>query len=178
MQAKLTDKHVRLITETAVKTALDHLEKQKLEEDKKKYDRRLRNIKLLLRNYRSFVNHVEDIKIAIDDLNEKLELDDLETDEFAVRSIKKSKERTLAIVKYINKMIEVYKFMCEQSGDIEDQRRYQVVYEMYISEKKLTAKEIAIGHSVHARTIYKDVDRACETLAVLVFGVDGVRLYR
>ncbi|UTW69883.1 hypothetical protein KHA80_03055 [Anaerobacillus sp. HL2] len=44
-----------------------------------RYDRRLRNVKLLLRNYRSFVNHVEDIKLAIEDLNGKLDLDELDT---------------------------------------------------------------------------------------------------
>lgn len=36
--------------------------------------------------------------------------------------------------------------------------------------------ESSEGQSTHSRTVYKDVDKACETLAVLMFGVDGLKL--
>ena len=164
----------KISAETAVQEALKFLEKERQKEQKNKRDRRLRNIKLLLKNYRSFATHCQDIKLELNELDRKLELDILDTDEFAISSIKRSKELTLTMVKYINKTIEVYKIICEKSDDPESVRRYQVIYDMYISEPKKTAKEIASGHSVHTRTIYKDIDKACETLVVLMFGVDGV----
>ncbi|PTY77365.1 hypothetical protein B5V89_14895 [Heyndrickxia sporothermodurans] len=173
---KLSEKQIEMISKTAASTALEFLERERQRQEKEKQDRRLRNVKLLLRNYRSFANHSADVKLEIDELNKKLELDELETDEFAIESIKRSKKRTLAMVKFINKMIEVYRIMCEQSGDPESLRRYQVVYDLYIGEPRKTAKEIARGQNVHQRTIYKDVNKACETLVVLMFGVDGVKL--
>lgn len=168
---KLTDEYVVLISKTAIETYENH----KKQQEKKRHDRRLRNIKLLLRNYRSFVKHCKDIKLEIDDINEEIELAFLDSEEFKLESIKRSKEKTLVMVRYIDKILAVYKLMCEQSGDPEEIRRYQTVYQFYISDTKMTAEEVAAGHSVHKRTVYKDIDNACKTLAVLMFGVDGVK---
>lgn len=172
--AKISQKHLEVITETAVKTALEHLEKHKKEEEKKNYDRRLRNIKLLLRNYRSFIKHVDDVKLDIKELDEQLVLDDI--DEYSIKTIKQSKEKTLILIRYIQKMMKVYKFMCEQSSNPEDLRRYQIIYDMYISEEKKTAEEIAQGHFLHRRTVYKEINKASETLSVLMFGADGIKV--
>lgn len=169
---KLNEKAIEVIA----RTTIEYLEEERKKQEKIKHDRRLRNIKLLLRNYRAFVNHCEDIKLEINQLNKKLELDEIDTDEFAIRSILNSKERTLAMVKYINKTLEVYRILCEKSDDPEELRRYRIIYGLYISDEKKTAKDLAEGHSVHPRTIYKDIDRACETLVVLMFGVDGLKL--
>ncbi|UTW68658.1 hypothetical protein KHA80_14270 [Anaerobacillus sp. HL2] len=57
----------------------------------------------------------------------------------------KSKERTLAMVKYINKTLEVYRTICETSEDPEEIRRYEMVYGMYIFEDKKTAKQLVAG---------------------------------
>lgn len=173
---KLTEKHVELISRTAAQVAFQHFEQEKKLRDKKENDRRLRNVKLLLRNYRAFTVHCADVKLEINELNDQLDLDEFDTDEFAIRSVMKSKEMTLAMVKYINKTLEIYKIICNKSEDPEDKRRYQVIYEMYISDNKKTAKDIATGHSMHLRTIYKDINKACEALSVLMFGVNGIRL--
>lgn len=172
---KLSEKHIEQIAATAVKIALEYLEKEKQLQEKSKRDRRLRNVKLLLKHYRSFSTHCADIKLEINELDSKLELDELDTDEFAVESIKRSKERTLAMVKFINKMLKVYKIMSEQSSNPEDLRRYQTVYNLYISDNKKTVDEISEMHKINRRTVYKDVDKACETLSILIFGVDGIK---
>ncbi len=166
------------VAAVAVKTALEFLEKENKDREKRKHDRRLRNIKLLLRNYRSFVNHCQDIKLDIQILNDRLELEELDTDEFAIESIKRSKERTLVMVRFINQMMNVYKIMSEQSHQPEDYRRYQVVYGMYVSEDRLTVDDISAMHNISRRTVYVDIDKACETLSVLMFGIDGIKLYR
>ena len=175
MQLKLSEKHIKLISEAATQAAIKAYKEETEREKAAKHDRRLRNIKLLLRNYRAFAKHCEDIKLEINQLDKKLQLDEIDTDEFAISSIKRSKERTLAMVKYINKTLEIYKILCDKSDDIEEKRRYQVVYDLYISDSKLTAQDVAVCHSVHLRTIYRDVDKACEALVVLMFGVDGVK---
>lgn len=173
---KLTDKQLKVITEIASETAIKAYKDEIMQERKRKHDRRLRNVKLLLKNYRSFVKHTEDIKLDILELEEKLELDDIDTDEFKIESIKRSKEKTLAMINFINKMLAVYKTICEEEGE-EAKRRYQVIYDLYIVEEKITVKKVAEGHSLHYRTVYKYVDKACKDLSVLMFGVDGIKFY-
>lgn len=171
--AKLDEKYIAVIA----KTTLEYLDKEKEKREKKRHDRRLRNVKLLLKNYRVFAKHCEDIKLEINELDEKLELVDLDTDEFKLESIKRSKERTLAIVRFVNKMLKVYQLMCEQSNKPEEARRYETIHYLYISADKKTAEEISALQSVAVRTVFLDVEKACKDLSGLVFGVDGVRFF-
>lgn len=172
---KLTEKDLEVITRTAAVAALEHLEMAKQKQQKEKHDRRLRNVKLLLRNYRSFAAHVAEIKLDINELDEKLELEELDSDEFKLLSIKRSKKKTLAMVRFINKMLVIYKTMCEQTGKPEDIRRYETVYKMYIAEVKMTAEEISEMHNTAVRTTFNDIEKASKDLTVLIFGVDGIR---
>lgn len=162
--------------EVIAKTTLEFFRQEEEKQQQKKFDRRLRNIKILLKNYRSFVNHCIDVKMEIDVLNEKLNLDSLDTDEFAVEAIKRSKERTLAMVKFINQMLSVYQVMCNQSSHPEVSRRYLIIHDLYIADRKKGIEEICALHKIAKRTVYKDIDKACEALAVLMFGIDAVRL--
>lgn len=167
---ELTDEHVILIS----KTAIESYENHKKQQEKKKHDRRLRNIKLLLRNYRSFVKHCKNIKLDIAEIDEEIEWAALDSDEFKLESIKRSKEKTLAMVQYIDKMLAVYKVMCEEEG-AEAKRGYQVIKALYIDHPKMSVKELSDVHFISERTIRRDRERVCEALAVLMFGIDGVR---
>ncbi len=174
---KLSEKQLEVISKTAAQAALEHLEKERQKQEKEKRDRRLRNTKLLLRNYRNFKRHCESIPEELKNLDEYLELDELGKEDLAVESIKRSKKRTMAMVKFIDKMLAVYKIMCEMSDKEEDKRSYQTIYLLYISDKKLSASEIATCHNTDIRTVYRDVDRACKALSALIFGVDSIRFY-
>lgn len=172
---KLNENAIEIIARTAAKAALEYAEKEKKKQEKLRYDRRLRNIKLLLRNYRSFVKHCSEIKLEINELDEMFDLAELASDELKIMSIKKSKEKTLAIVKFINKMLKVYEVTCEESGKGEEIRRFQVIYHMYISPERKTAEEISAMHNIAVRTVFIDIDKACKDLAVLIFGVDAIK---
>jgi hypothetical protein len=176
LNQKLLEQVAKISAETAVQAALDYLEKEKQKQQKAKRDRRLRNTKLLLKHYRSFVLHCQDAKAELERLADPKVLNDLDTDEFAVESIKRSKERTLAMVKFINQMLEVYRIFCERSGRPEEIRRYNTIHMMYIANEKSTAEQIAERHKIDVRTVYKDVNKACEALSALIFGVDGIRM--
>jgi hypothetical protein len=170
----VNQKTIDQITKIAVQTALDYLEKEKVKQEKQKHDRRLRNIRLLLKNYRSLVRHCGDVKLEIDKLDEKLELGLLDSNEFAIESVKRSKKRTLAMVKFVTRMVKAYEKMCEAESE-EALRRYRSVYYLYISDERKTAKEIATCHKTDIRTVYRDVNNSLEPLSVLMFGVDGLR---
>lgn len=165
-------KLIERVTKIAAQTVIEHLDKEK----RPKRDHRLRNIKLLLRNYRNFVAHSEEVQEELTALQKAKELDTLYEEEFTIESIMRSKQRTLVLVQLMQRMLEVYQIMCEKSGDPAEERRYKIIYEMYISDDKKTADEIARGHFIDRRTVFKDINKSCETLSVLMFGVDGIRL--
>lgn len=175
-QARIDPETAEVITKAAVQTVMTYLETERVKQQKAKRDRRLRNTKLLLRNYRSFKLHCADVEADLDRLEDPDGLEELDTEEFAVAAIKRSKERTLAMVRYIDHMLEVYRIICERSGKHEDLRRFKTIHAMYIEEPKKTAEEIAECHQLDIRTVYRDIGDACKSLSSLIFGIDGVRM--
>ncbi|QRG66941.1 hypothetical protein [Brevibacillus choshinensis] len=173
-QQALSPEMIKEISRAAVQAAMEFQEKEKQKQQTNR-DRRLRNIKLLLKNYRNFKKHCDTRGIELDNMDDTWMLKELGAEELALDSIKRSKVRTKLMVKFIDRMIAVYRIMCEQSGREEDKRIYQSIKLLYLDEERSTAKEIAICHKTDTRTVYRDVDKACEALASLIFGVDSIR---
>lgn len=172
---------IRIAADAGAKAALEAFEKEKNKAVKGRHDRRLRNTKLLLRNYRTLKSHCENAiyeracivgenMSAIDILDF---LDDFLPDEsLYVESIKRTTERTAIILAHIDEMMRVFEFLCHQSGRLEDERRYRVIKALYIEESDKAVEEVAADEFVDQRTIYRDVNISCEKLSALLFGAD------
>ena len=171
---------VRLAAEAGAKAALETIEKEKQKERKSRHDRRLRNTKLLLRNFRMFKEHCRNAVFEVSQLDENaIDILDLMwnrtgSDNF-VESIKKSAQRTAIIMQHITDMLGLYEAYCFRSGKPEDSRRYRVIDAMYIADEPLTPAQIAEHEDIDVRTVYKDVDAAAEKLSALIFGIDGLK---
>lgn len=171
---------LQIAAEVGARTALDRFEAERQREAKELMDSRLRNTKLLLRNYRLFKAHVENAVYDPEtDLNPLEIIRDLmkpgRSGSVVVESIKKSAARTAIIVDHIETMIRIYQAYCLTSNGADDLRRWRVVEGLYISDEKKTVPELARAEGVVERTIYKDIDAACDTIAPLMFGIDGLR---
>lgn len=157
--------------------AIQEYEKQRQQNEQKKLDRRLHNTKLLLKNYRNFKKHcteLEDELLVLDNPEHDI-MAYLDSDEFALESIKRSKRRTLAMVKFIDRMIGVYEVICQKDTEKDSMRYFDTIKKLYIDEPKMTFEKVAECHFVHTRTVRRDVDEAVKALTVLIFGVDGIR---
>lgn len=174
MNQRLAEEVTKLSAETAVKAAIEFLEKEKQKQQKEKRDWRLRNTKLLLKHYRSFVSHVEGAKEKVTAHDYADAMESLYTSEIALESIKRSTQRTTVMVQFVERMLAVYQATCETSVHPEDLRRYQIIHAMYISEEKTTAEQIAKCHFIDLRTVYRDINEASKALSVLIFGVDAI----
>lgn len=143
-------------------------------------DRRLRNTKLLLRNYRMFKSHAQNAVYSAQEVDEdEFDITDLMSERYSdsdmfVESIKQSVLRTVTIVDHVTTMLKLYEMYCRASGNPEDIRRWNVVYELYVDETPKTIKQLANEYVCAERTIYRDIDDACEKLAALIFGIDGI----
>ncbi len=168
--------------EAGVRAAMDYLAEEKERARKSRYDRRLRNTRLLLKNYRSFKRHAQGAIFNIKQAKENPIdiLDGLDSamldDNLYVEGIKKSQQRTIVILHHVDEMLRYYRISCEQSGKDEDMRRYRVIMATYIDEPKISALEIAEKENIEARTVYKDISNAVKPISALIFGIDSIKI--
>lgn len=158
---------VNYIVKLATDRALTFYKEQLEQEKAKKLDKRLKNTKLLLKNYRYLKQHTDSIRLEIDELNEILIMDEVNTNVTAeVESIKRSKRRTIIMIKYVEKMLEIYESINE--------RRHNIIMSTYINEEKKSVKDLADYYQVTPRAIYKDINFSVNEIASLLFGVESL----
>lgn len=179
--SRLMEQAIREGVEAGVKAGTDYIEAQRRQARKNRYDRRLHNTRLLLKNYRRFQAHVnEGVSGKQIDESAISILDGLDEysyhDSLYIESIQRSQERTAIILQHIDKMLEYYRIDCEQNGTEEDVRRYRVVMATYIEEPRKSSQEIADAFGVERRTVYRDINLAMKQLTALIFGIDGLRI--
>lgn len=164
------------------KEALKTFEQERKKEYIGRADRRLRNTKLLLRNYHMLKEHAEKSVFGRTQMEESA-LDILESmmsiyeSEVVIESIKRSATRTAVIVSHIETMFGLYAVYCDRSinRDI-DMRRYETLWDMYMAKDTLSPKEIAEKQNISRDTVYNDLRIAIEKLTALIFGVDGLNV--
>lgn len=164
------------------KEALKTFEQERKREQGRRASRRLKNTKLLLRNYHMLKEHAENSVFGRTQMEESA-LDILESmmsmydNEVIIESIKRSATRTAIIVAHIDTMFGLYAAYCDKSSNRQiDRRRYEVVWDMYMADRTLTVKEIAEKQHLSRDTIYDDLKVAIERLTSLIFGVDGLNV--
>ena len=165
------------------KEALKAFEQERKKEFSSRSDRRLRNTKLLLRNYHMLKEHAQNSVLGRPQMEESA-LDILESmmtmydNEIIIESIKRSATRTAVIVSHIETMFGLYAAYCDnsQNRDI-DMRRYEVIWDMYMATDTLSVKEIAEKQHISKDTVYSDLRVAVERLTALIFGVDGLNVH-
>ena len=146
-------------------------------------DRRLRNTKLLLRNYHMLKDHAGQSVFCRTQMEESA-LDILESmmsmydNEVIIESIKRSATRTAVIVSHIETMFRLYYSYCDNSATRElDMRRYNTVWDAYMADTPLSVSEIAKKQHISKDSVYMDIRVSIEKLTSLIFGVDGLKMH-
>lgn len=147
-------------------------------------DRRRRNTKLLLKNYRMFKQHCTGA-VYIDEEGENdgreeesaLELLDMmlqRHNAITVESIRTSCRRTKIMIRHIDTMLDLYEDYCNRSGSLTLQRGMRIIKAMYIQQEPISAAQLAETENVTVRQIYRDHDSAIEKISALMFGIDAL----
>lgn len=166
-----------------VRRAIETIESEKQLVNEIKYDNRIRNTKLLLSNYRNFEKHIEEAVYTEQQLNTEETYDVLDRmgfnvdryDKTIVESILKSKKRTEIIISHIDTILRAYMLKAKESNDVELKRRADVVYALYCSKVGCKMDQIADDFHASISTIKRDRDRAVKEIAILMFGIDGIK---
>lgn len=117
------------------KAAAEVIAKERQKERESRYDRRLGNTELLLKNYRMFKEHCSRAVFDASQLDENaIDILDLmwgRDGKNFVESIKKSAQRTQIILRHIDEMLDAYAGLCQLSGREEEMRRMRSVFALY-----------------------------------------------
>ena len=176
----------QVVTEGVARGIKKGIEQAKSEErlrEKITYDTRIKNTRLLLKNYRNFVKACKQATFTEKELEtatvEEV-LDKLFCQSYdevtVVQSILTSKKRTEIILTHIERIINFYIFEAEQSKNDEKIRKAHILNDLYV-EGKYKPKINAMSEKYHIseRQIRRDANSAIEEIAVLMFGIDGIR---
>lgn len=176
----------QIVTDGVARGIKKGIEQAKNEErlrEKITYDTSIKNTRLLLKNYRSFVKACKQATFTEKELEtatvEEV-LDKLFCQSYdevtVVQSILTSKKRTEIILTHIERIINFYIFESEQSKNDEKIRKAHILNDLYV-EGKYKPKINAMSEKYHIseRQIRRDANSAIEEIAVLMFGIDGIR---
>jgi len=159
--------------------AADTLREEYSKQEKQRKDRKLHNVRLLLSHYQDFMDHTSEAvyssaQIEDDDLLESIMTMKNVDDEVIVESILRTNRRTQVMLAHIDKAIHTFQIWANDSGRRE-QRQLKVIEDYYMRSPRKSMKELAEEHGVSKATIHSDIKDAEERLAVLLFGMDGLK---
>ncbi|EAC8350572.1 hypothetical protein [Listeria monocytogenes] len=163
---KLNKNDIRLIVKTVKEVNRDELNDKKRERKNWK----LRNVRLLMTNYRLLKRYCNDVTDQIDVIESILE--EVGRESLILHSINDNKLKTQAMMKHVDNVLHVYKDNCV-NGNLEDKRRYKLLYEFHVKEPPLPTKIICEKYNISRASLYRELKRSYETIVILMFGIDS-----
>ena len=103
-------------------------------------------------------------------------LDQVRKEEFNLTFTNKNRIITGMIMNHVDVQLENYKKECAKSRVPEIARRYRVVEMLYLREKPMKVDEVADAEMIDKSNVYRTLEKAYEDLAVLFFGVEGLKV--
>lgn len=140
------------------KLAAEEVLAQREDAMREELDARYHDVVLLMKNYRKLKAHYAHAS------PETLE----------VSCICSMHRKTKLMMSHVDKMITAYKAMCTESESPDEKRRWNALYMRYLSEKRMSVDEIADTLHIDKRTFYRDISKAQEDMAVLLFGIEAI----
>lgn len=166
----------RIAAEAGAAKAIEVYEAKEAARRKSNEDKKFKNVKLLLKEYRNLRAYADNALCDTSQLNdliirELVGFSDYE--KYKVESIKNQIVTTKTIMEHVQTMLDLYKLRCTSSSREDLQRRWRVIEAAFITgESAPTYEEIAEQEFIELRTVYRDIDKACKDLSNLIFGID------
>ena len=149
------------IAEIARVAAVEVLSKKEEMLDEE-FDARYQDVKLLMANYRKLKAHYSHVS----------------PETLSVNAICAMHSKTGLMMSHVDKMLVAYEAMCKEAGDSDEARRWDAVYLRYINPARLSVDDIAAELHVDKRTFYRDIGKAMDDLAVLLFGIEAIGTWK
>lgn len=147
-----------------IKEAIREYRKEEQNKAKKNIEH---NTKLLMKNYNSFQQFVDNAITSAKDLD--INIEGLEPDELYIYSIKKSKTRTILMLAQIDVALDLLK---RKQKRLKTMIKYKAFKRFYIDEK--TIRDIAEELHCSELTIRRYINEMTQNLGIYLFGADGL----
>lgn len=134
---------------------------------KQQKDKRLHNTRLLMKNYNTLKNHLENVNEDIKEFELEVEMDS--KDNIWIMSIARSKMRTAKMIGYLESAMYITKDKFNKNYESEKYR----AFELYYIDKK-TNEEIQEELNCGKNSPKKWSDLIIEELNVLLWGIDAL----
>lgn len=168
-QSNLSRKQIEAISETAAKEALKVFERKKKEKQDHHRDWRLRNTRLLFKNYRLLVKHCEEVVGDLEDYENII----FDPEDLNLQELMKYKARTKKMLNYFDTVWQSYSSYCTQKGEAVH-RRCKVIEKLYIVNGSSKIVDLADLYGVDERTIRRDEKKAISEMSIFLFGIDSL----
>lgn len=176
----------QLVADGVSRGIVQGLEQARNEErlkEKITFDMKIKNTRLLLKNYRKFISACKQATFTekelesatVEDILDKLYCSTYD-EVTVVQSILASKKRTEIILEHIKNIVNFYIFEAESSKNDEKCRRAHIIDDLYVNGKKQPNMAVlANKYHISERQVHRDKNVAIEEIAVFMFGIDGIR---
>lgn len=122
------------------------------------FDTRYHDVDLLMKNYRKLKAHYAHVS------PEALE----------VNAICSMRRKTGLMMSHVDKMLTAYEAMCRDSSNPDELRRWTALYMRFIDPEKPSINSIVEQLCVDRSTFFRDINKAKEDMAVLLFGIEAI----
>lgn len=160
----LNDQVIETISRTAIKVYQETARK----ELKLKTDRRLHNVKKLLSNYKRIEQSIQNVKHKHEEGSD-MSIEEIMTSEYMIESLNESHARSDLMIQHVKRILQAYEYICDLEGHPE---RFRIVRDRFVYN--IEVHVLMEKYSLSSKSIYRQLDKASEELAVLLFGIDAV----
>jgi len=138
---------------------------------KQKHDRdwRLRNTKLLLKNYHILKEHCHKLHDEIETYEDSV----FDPEDIEIKSIMASKAKTRRMVWYIDEMLLAYDRYACKAGEAA-KRRYEVLVNYYIHPNRKNHDDLGCMLNISDRTVRRDLEDARKEFSIFLFGIFAI----
>ncbi|WP_107838402.1 hypothetical protein [Metasolibacillus meyeri] len=177
-QELLEQQTIDRVSQIAAQQAIKTYEETKANVNAREYNKRLYNAKLLLKHYDELKTYVEKVdykaKVSVPKLMISEKENIINLIEFGgdiVKSIKQTSQTTIAMIQYLDRALDTLEYIYKQENNARD---FEIVKMYYFEKKK--SDIVAERYSINKRSVYKIINNVAERLAILLFGIYGIKL--
>ena len=170
------------VSDVAREAALEAIKQYKQQEKEHVRKRRLHNTGLLLENYLDFQEYYNSIKYKAEDIQDSLdpaEFDVVYIDDIFIDSIKRSKVRTMIIIRQIETAVEKIQKEMEICNESEKYKAVQYLYfTQELKDMKFNPRVAKVAELLDCSesSVRRWNNEILKKLSVMLFGVDGMRI--
>lgn len=168
----ISKKQLEYITKTAAETAIKEYRNTKKRNEEADSQQKFKDVKMLLKNYRQLKAYSNDITeefIEFKDLWESFGLQDRVIT--PNNGLTEYNAKTVALMQYVDFRLDQFQKLCQKR---EQNKKWTIIFDLYLTEKPLSFSEAEEKYKLAKSAVYKQVNRSCEDLAILFFGIDAV----